>query len=390
MKDTSNFRTKTDFKPRENGKIDGTWPVALDIGYSAVKLFSPNIVSRFPSYAKRIDEGFNFVGNIPWYSILYRNDDAGEKWIVGQMAQDLMSSADTSDSEQSLYGRDRYGHAMFKVVAETGLGIGLMENEFGGPKNDKIVIQTGLPEKYMRDEYDLRDVLSGHHNFSLKVGNDDWKNFSVDIENNNIFVMSQPKGTLFSVSISQDGRFHKDAAKYLSSSVIVFDPGFGTLDIFPVRSGTVGQGETYPDLGMERILSDTTKAIWENLRVNVPVPAMQKYLATGKVRQVDKKKMVSKDVPFGDFLARASENVCNEAIERMKSAFTLGDYNYMIITGGTGAAWYNQIVEKFKDWETLKIIQGNQNDDLPFVYSNVRGYYYFRLNSALYPAAKAA
>ena len=82
MKDTSNFRTKTDFKPRENGKIDGTWPVALDIGYSAVKLFSPNIVSRFPSYAKRIDEGFNFVGNIPWYSILYRNDDTGEKWIV--------------------------------------------------------------------------------------------------------------------------------------------------------------------------------------------------------------------------------------------------------------------------------------------------------------------
>lgn len=345
MRGTSNFKTKTSFIERNNGRMDGIWEIAIDLGYSAVKLFAPNKISRFPSYAKRVEENFAFAGEVPASSILYRDGATGEVWLVGEYAQNLMSDSDTTDSEASLYGRERYGNTMFRVIAETGLGIGLMGNSEGTPaSSDRIVVQTGLPEQYMGDKEALTDFLAGEHSFSIKIAGKDWEDFHFSISSNDIDVMSQPKGTLFSVCINKDGHFHPDARKYLSSSVIVFDAGFGTLDLFPIRSGAVGKGETYSDLGMKRVLQETSRGIREEFHVDIPVPAMQKYLATGKIRYMDRKNFKSKEYEFGDILSTASSHVCEEAIMRTADVLDLLDYNYMIITGGTGAAWFNQIL----------------------------------------------
>ena len=377
---TKRFRTKTEFIERNNGQVDGIWPIALDIGYSSVKIFSPNIIASFPSYAKRAEGDFQYAGNPPKESILYKDSDTGEMWVVGEVAQNTMTSGDTSDSEMSLYGRERYGNPMFPVLIRTGLGLAMMENQFGRPGDSRIVVQSGLPERYMSDEPDLRDSISGKHNFALKVGGGQWQEFKVNISGKDIYVMSQPKGTLFSVCIEKNGQFHPDAQKYLTSSILVFDPGFGTLDLFPIKSGVVGKGETNQILGMKRVLQETVKLINEDYNVEVQVPEMQKYLATGTVKFYDRKTYNSKEYAFDQLLAKANEMVCSEAINWLTSAVNLVDFNYMIITGGTGAAWNDMIRDKFKNLTTLKLISGNQNDDLPLIYSNVRGYYLYRYN----------
>ena len=377
---TKKFRTRTETIARKNGNIPDVWEIALDLGYSAVKLFSPNKVACFPSYAKRVNTDLQFAGGIPKESILYRNLDTDEMWVIGAIAQNLISTGDTSDSESSLYGRERYNNPMFYVIMEAGLGIAMHENAYGSPGNSKIVVQTGLPERYMADEPYLKDVIAGPHNFALKIGSGDWIVFRFTISKDDVYVMSQPKGTLFSVCIGKDGKFHPDADKYLSSSVLIFDPGFGTFDIFPIMSGVVKEGETFTDLGMKRIFQETSKLIQENFNVDVPVPAMQKPLETGIVRYVDPKEFRSDEYDFTSLLVQANEKICKEAISRMAASFKLIDYNYLIVTGGTGAAWFDIIKEKFKNFSTLKILQGNQNDDLPFIYSNVRGYYLYRFN----------
>ena len=56
------------------------------------------------------------------------------------------------------------------------------------------------------------------------------------------------------------------------------------------------------------------------------------------------------------------------------------DYDYLVITGGTGDAWRNIITEYYSGMESLKIIIGNQNDMLPTIFSNVRGYYLYIVN----------
>ena len=389
MKDTSNFRTKTSFITRNNGHIPGVWEIGIDYGYSAVKVFSPNSISRFPSYAMRVKADFSFIGETSKNSILYKDLETNEMWLVGEVAENIKKTGDTTDSESTLYGRDRWNNPMSRVLIETGLGLAMNRIELKSsdgssyvlePGNDKIVIQTGLPEEYMDDAEDVKDAFSGKHAFALKIADNEWKNYTFEVSSDDVYVMSQPKGTLFSVCINKNGQFHPDARKYLQSSVIVFDAGFGTLDIFTIDSGTVGEGETYRDLGMKRILQETSQGIKNAFNVDIPVPAMQKALATGKVRHFDKKNFKATEYNFGDILAAANTRICDEAITRTASALNLIDYNYLIITGGTGAAWYNQIVEKFKDFDTLEIIKGSQNDDLPFVYSNVRGYYFYRFN----------
>ena len=382
--DTRKFRTRTEIIERANGKRDGIWEIALDIGYSAVKCFSPNSIICFPSYAKRVPDDFQFVAGAPASSILYRDLDNGQTWLVGEVAQNTMKSGDTSDSESALYGRERYYSDMYKVIADVGLGLASRSNKYGQPDiNDKIVIQTGLPERYMDDESDLKDALSGSRRFALCVGAGNWETFSFNISTDDIYVMSQPKGTLLSVCIDKNGHFLPEAKEYLSSNVLVFDPGFGTLDLFSISSGAVGPGETYADLGMKRVLQETAKLIKEHYDVVIPVPAMQKYLETGKVRYFDRKKITSKEYDFGELLAVANVQVCEEAINRMINSVNLVDYEYMIVTGGTGAAWLNIIKDRLSGIDSLRILCGNQNDALPFVYSNVRGYYYYRHSKLL-------
>lgn len=378
---TKKFRTKTESIIANNGHVSGKWEIALDIGYSAIKLFSPNIVASCPSYAKRIGRDFQYAGTAPKASILYRDLDTDEMWVVGEVAQNTMTSGDTSDSEMSLYGRERYGNPMFPVLVRTGLGLGLQKNQFGGPgESDEIIVQTGLPERYMNDAPDLVDSIAGTHNFALRLGGGPWKEYHVTIKPENIFVMSQPKGTLFSVCIDRNGNFHPDAQKYLTSSVLVFDPGFGTLDLFPIKAGVVGKGETNQTLGMRRVLQETAKLIKEQYGINIEVPEMQKYLETGTVRYFDRKTLASNDYPFDALLTAANDSVCSEAIDWLTSIVRLVDYDYLIITGGTGAAWDAKIRERFKNLTTLHLISGNQNDNLPLIYSNVRGYYLYRYN----------
>ncbi len=381
---TKKFRTKTNYIPRDNGLFEGIWEIAIDIGYSSVKLMSPNIVASFPSYARRVEPDFQFMGSAPDSTILYRNLNTDETWIVGEIAQDLIDDNDTSDSEMSLYSRDRYYNEMFRVVSEVGLGIGMRPNRFGEPKDSKIVVQTGLPERYMSDQEDIRESLAGSHSFALKIGNNNWETFSFDLDINDVHVLSQPRGTLFSVIMDNNGDFTDDYEDFIQSSVLILDPGFGTFDIFAMRIGSVAKGETFADLGMRRVLSETSKLIMEKYGVEVPVPSMQKHLETGMVSKTDRRNFTSVDYPFDELLNQASEKVCREALERMNTSFNPANFKYLIVTGGTGAAWYKQIEDTLKGYANLSVVKGNRNDTLDFIYSNVRGYYYYRFSKIKY------
>ncbi len=393
---TKKFRTRTEIIPRKFRKLPDSWIIGLDLGYSGVKLVAPNKVACFPSYAKRVDNDFGFVGKAPKNAIMYRDEASNQMWLVGEIAQNTMSISDTSESENALYGRERYDSAMFKVLIETSLGIGIMGNEHGqyDSEHEELVIQTGLPQKYIgndevvgtdkvhrpsSDEIELTEAIATEHKFSIKIGAGNWQTYTLTPKKENVYIISQPKGTLFSVCVNEDGSFVPEAEKLLTSSGVVFDAGFGTLDLFPIKNGTVERGETFPNLGMKRVLQETSSAILTELGVSVSVPAMQKNLETGTVISFDKKKLISEEKPFESILNRENNKVCDEAITAVANCLRLNEYSYMIITGGTGAAWYQRIADKLKGLSTLALISGERNDTLTMIYSNVRGFYFYRL-----------
>ena len=377
--DVSKFKTRTLFKQRNNGDTGEKWCVALDIGYSAVKLFSPNIVAMFPSYAKK--ETSNYIGQVGSDVILYKNLDTGECWTVGHDAQERIDIRDTDESEASLYSRERYMSPMFKVLVETGIGIGSLKLKGNAPNGRDIFVQTGLPPKYLKaDREMLTDIIKGRHHFSISMGGGAEQVFDFEIKEEDVDIIAQPMGTLFSVMMDNNHEFVEDADKFFSGNVLVFDPGFGTLDVFPIRKHHVEPSETFDTLGMKAVLKETADAINEEYGQDVTVPAMQKYLDRGvfRYRKRVNGKMVTEDIEFDEILSEKNKKICMEALAKLEQIVPLAEYDCLIITGGTSAAWKDYIHEYFSEMSTLKIIDGNQNDDLPMVFANVRGYYMYR------------
>ena len=377
---TRDFMTKTEYRQRDNGcPSEEVYLIAMDIGYSAVKIFSPDGVAMFPSYAVR-ENGHGTAGSMTEDYIRYENLDTGEKWFVGNMAQDGLSDNDTTVSESILYGRDRTRDPMFKVITEVGLGLACMYSK-GSYKNRQIYVETGLPPRYISkgsmDVRDLTELLSGSHRFALTLGQNRPMRFEMTIDAGHIHIMPQPMGTLFSVATDANHQTLPNAMDYFNKSVLIFDGGFGTLDFYSIKSHVIGTPETYNNLGMKRVLEETAATIRERYQKDISVPAMQKYLATGTFRYFDARNVSAKDMPLGEILEECSRKVCKEAIEKMMAVYQLYEYSYLIITGGTGSAWSAQIRDYLKNMDTLTVLDGSQNDTLPGVYANVRGYYMY-------------
>ena len=380
--DTSAFRTKTSFQERKNISFGKNWTVALDIGYSAVKGFSPNAVYCFPSYAKRLGRDPSFMGTPSPNQILYRDNDTGIYWMVGESAQEMVNIKDTNETDTELYGRSRYYSPMFNEIARCGIALGMISNSCGNTAGKNIYVQTGLPSKYLSDTEELKEALSGQQNFSVKIGNRPMMDFRIVIPKDHIGVIPQPLGTLMSISKDANGRSVPDARKYFSSNLLILDIGFGTLDTFNIKNGLTEDSETFNDSGMHEVFYRTCKRIWKEYGVSVTPAGLQQFLDAGNIKVAKRTKdgISQTRKPFGEFLEEESRNVCQDMLVKLTNAYDgLFDYDYLIVTGGTGAAWFEQIKEYFKDVDTLTVLAGNQNDTLSPVYANARGYYFYRL-----------
>lgn len=384
---TENFKTRTEIRPRQNPKKAGFWDIGLDIGYSGVKGFSPNKVFCFPAFAKKVPEGLVSVAKPSDKDIQFKNLETGDIWDVGEAAQER---ANTNDNELALFGRVRYYSEMFQVLAKVGFALSIMGNKFGEPGEDILSVETGLPPEYIKaDTPILKEALSGEHHFALKVGRGQWQEFHFTIDENQIDVMDQPMGTLVSVSTASNGKASADAQRYFSSNVMIMDAGFGTLDIYNIANGKIlTKPETIDDMGMKQVFKKTIEDIYSLYEKEINIPQMQRLLEKGEIKIKKKAEKHSNlraigtaKVNFSDFLENNNKEVCISALNHICDTYGgLIDHDYLIITGGTCAAWASIIREYFEANETLTILSGANNDTLPAIYANVRGYYMFILN----------
>ena len=381
---TQAFKTKTILQPRQNPQTDKAWGIAIDVGYSAVKVFSPNVIASFPSYARRVEYGTadHPIGGLEKTCIAYRDENNNE-YFVGATAQDSIKVSDADSSTAALYVKNRYLTDEFKAISRVGLALGMMKNQYGDPAGKVLHVKTGLPPEYLQTDSDvLKNCFVGHHKFSVKLGINSWLHFEFDLLPNNVSVMPQPMGTLVSIATDKNGGAVPEAKDYFSSNLIIVDPGFGTMDTFAIKSHFLDTSKTWDNLGMHRVLSETSKLIKEKYATTIPVHAMQKALGDGYFRTAfDPITRQSKTIEFADLLYEANRKVCEEALKTIDSFYNyLQDQDYLVITGGTGAAWTNMIRNYYQGIESLKVIDGNINDTISAIFSNVRGYYMTLLN----------
>lgn len=372
----SQFKTRTQLEPKDNPKIEGLYLEAIDFGFSGVKGFTQDAYFCYPSYAKKVESSISFAA--PKKTDIQYRDEAGNLWDVGEGAIATISASESNESDDNVYGRNRYFTDMFKVLIETGLVLGIKNPDL--LNKDELCIQTGLPPTYMaEDEHKIINSMAGKHHFWIKVGTGAWIEYDFELKKENVFVMPQPMGSLFSAIVGPNGNMLEIAKDILNSNVLVFDGGFKTFDIFPVRFGKPLKGETFDNLGMREVFSRTCKKIMERYQVNIPVFVLQNKLEDGEIKVLDDPVLLKRSSKsFEDILNEETINVCEDMFKKtilMYNSFL--EEKYICVTGGTGAAWMEHIKDKLKDMDELNVLGANKNDNLPHIYSNVRGYYMF-------------
>ena len=372
---TKSLRTLQETIAKRNVSLSRKWILGLDVGFSSLKGFAPNKYFCFPSFVNKLNSDLQLSND---KDVLYR-DESGT-YLVGLSAQNQIGSDDTNETETELYARNRYSSKKFKIVIATGIAIGISENLYGKKKEEQeLVIQTGLPTAYVaKDKKAIIKAFCEHYVFELKIGRGNWKKYDIQVKPENVFVMPQPVGSLYSVVIDKDGHSIPDAKDFFSKNILVADVGFGTFDPYGLIDRKIVLRESLSNLGMRRILAETSTYIREIYGEDIRVPAMQKYLERGYIEILDEETMQTEVVQIAPLLERSSEMVFQEAVSVLKSMTNfMRDYDILILTGGTCSLWMDKFTGHFKGMKSLTIISGNRNDKLPLLSANVRGYYMF-------------
>ena len=360
------------------------WVIGLDIGYSSVKGMSQNSLFTFPKFAKKLPKNAVTLAKPLDTDILYRDCETGDVYAVGEKAEKMLSIEAASDNDPTLFGRNHYYSEIFKIASRVGLGMAMQSNNYGSPIGKRLIVQTGLPSAYVFDDTRyIKEVFTDHYNFDLKIGKEEWQHFEFELTENDIFVMQQPMGTLISLVCDRNGVQTLDSEALFRSRILVFDPGFKTGDTAYIKGGdiNIGDCQTFEELSMMEILTRTINKIRSKYGVSVTIPAMQNYLETGEVKVFDRKNMRSYPVDFAELLEASSMEVCDMAISKLVEVYNyFSEVDYLTLSGGTGAAWYPYFKERLSGFETMNIIPCNRNDDIPYIFSNVRGYYLYRIN----------
>lgn len=368
--DTGLFRTRHESIKRTTIPKGKDYIIGVDAGYSGTKVYYENGYFCFPSYVKQIrGEALDIASK---KDILYR-DHNGEVFMIGYTAQEMIGTADTNDSEQEMFSRKRYGNQKFKMLCNTAIGMALLSKH----DNRDISVVTGLPSSYVAaDTPAMKKIFEKPVKFALKIGEGPWQEISYSISPDHIKVIPQPAGSLYSVMVKEDGNYTADARDILCANTLILDIGFGTLDLYGLRSRNVVNTDSFDACGMKAVLKKVSKMILEETGEDIRIQALQHVLETGTFTCVDEETMNWEEKPIAGYLKKASREVFKEAMEQVKAATgAFRDYRYLIVTGGTGEAWYPWIREYLSRAKGLTVFSGNRNDGAAMLYSNVRGYY---------------
>lgn len=389
---TADFKTKSLIKDWKMPKINGNNQflnrviVGIDGGYSSVKAITNSKIALFPSYAKKIDKkSFNIVAQLDDTTIIMTDNIRNETWVVGEMAETLIDDIDVSNTtDASLYSRYHLQNPIYIATMTAGLAICLMDMDL---TNTQVYVQTGLPCEYLDDADELKDVLTGHYDVTMKIGNNEEKRVIFDLKKDAINVIEQPKGTMISAVYDNHGQPLADRIGILKQNTLIVDIGFGTEDLFSIKSSVNNKQNTYSDTAMKSVFENTIKDINDEKHTNFKIFEFQKYLEDGVIpifiRGKGNIRPHIEPYDFTELLNKNNKELCEKSINRILYEYdNLIKYNYLIVTGGTGESRFDMIEDALSGL-TVTVIKGNENaPDLPFVFSNVRGYYmsaYLRL-----------
>lgn len=349
-------------------------PIGLDVGYSSTKVCSIFGRHIFPSFPVRVSEDCTVFDKDT--DIKYM-DENGNLWYVGDLAYNILESGKTLYQEDILYGKSRIRSEEYLVLLRVGLFLGLLREDFTLPEKFHLKIKTGLPDQYIMDDRAvLKERFIGHHRFSVKIGSHEWIPVSFDIGKEDITVISQPFGTLWSLAANIYGDV-VNSELFDSKNVLIFDGGYHTVDTYFNKAGAKGTSTTWTNIAMNEIFKKTRQKIYKGTNESRFIRQYEivKYLKTQRPGEV----------PYGNRqwyvfdrdLIENTEEIAKEAIRQLMITYdNLADVDVVVCTGGTGRAFYPIFKKNLRvDVLLAEKQDGDKVENFDAVFANVVGFF---------------
>lgn len=330
--------------------------IAVDPGFDSMKVVANGKVFKFPFNVVETDERKMTDYRLRDDFILLQKPD-GSTYRVGQYARELLF--DNKEKVDAFYTEQRFISDEFQVGLDAAIALAIEENGlYEDQRSLNIHIMVALPHA-CRAKYasTIVGAAAGQHRFLLRCGRGQAKSYRYNIPEENIHTISQTIAAILGETSDDNGDINEEKFFYLSNGpTLVLDGGYYTMGMVVVsRGGSVDDSKTESDTrhAMANVNTLVANSIHDK-RPDIDHYSIEyllgkdegtiRYMENGKAATIDLRQ-VRKD---------KMREVCDDLIAYLDEKYnSLLDFRYVLVTGGTGACFYDQILKHYSEADLL-------------------------------------
>lgn len=360
--------------------------VAVDPGFDSIKVIVNGYYLKFPKEVVDITdvEDASFVGNKN-KSYMKVNYIEGKQHLVGSYAATYLAEqrgevANGVEESERLHDTFQTFKTVDKQISiMTAIAKGLIS--YAQNSNDNIVelikredgsydVNTGISRIYLgvalpHDAVDsswkyIESWLKGKHEFSLETAEG---KYNLNIDTTQSMAGSQVISALYGLLTDDNGVQGETEEGILDESklpAIVIDGGYLTLGIAHFTSvQLVDDSDSNLTFAMKNIYENVAKTIREKTGRQNITSAFIKQLMKKEDHTLhyrdDNGKGLSLDV--GEYVTKETRSVCEAMIKELRRKYDdLFEVKTIVVTGGTGIAYYEHIKDILTDSDWISVL----------------------------------
>lgn len=330
--------------------------IAIDPGFDSLKVAANGKIFKIPFSVQETDERKLTDYGLRNDFLLYR-DAVGATYRVGSYARELIfehkSQAEIDQKMDGFYTEERFTSQEFLVGLRVAIALAMDANNLSGIQDVEIFMMVALPHA-VRQKYAaaVTSTVAGTHRYSLTHGENPEKPYQFTIQEDHIFTVSQTIAAIIGETSDDDGNINQDKFFYLTEGpTLVVDGGYYTTGLVSVsRGGSVDDNMTESDTdhAMKNVniaIAEAVKDRRSDIRHYVLEYLIQN---SGKIRYMNNGR--AETIDLTELRIEKAKEVCASLINHINQKYNnLLDYNYVMVTGGTGAVFYQQMLEYYTD-----------------------------------------
>lgn len=364
--------------------------VSIDPGFDNMKVIANGQHYKFPFNAVETDERkMSDYGRRDGF-ILYK-DESGTTWRVGQYARGLIfdnkEQQEQAEKMRGFYTEERFTSNEFMVGLRTALAMAINKaGLYDCQASLDIRLIVALPHS-CRAKFSSTIVgaAAGEHSFFMRFDDSQEKAYHFTIQESNVYTISQTIAAILGETSDDNGNINEEKFFYLSNGpTLVIDGGYYTVGLVPVsRGGSVDDARAESDTGHAmKMVNVAVEQEIANQRPDIKHYSIE-YLLTqddGRVRYLENGK--ARTIDLATIRSEKIQEVCAHFAGYLDKKYNnLLDFKYVLVTGGTGACFYQQLLAYYKeagimDEEHMMLTSPVINDKLlPIEFSIAAGAY---------------